>query len=34
LRVQDPARFMATLAGGIGRHARFGFGMLLVAPQA
>jgi CRISPR system Cascade subunit CasE len=32
LRVGDPAAFAAMLARGVGRHAAFGFGMLLLAP--
>lgn len=32
LVVQDPDRFAALLAGGVGRHAAFGFGMLTLAP--
>ena len=32
LTVADPHAFAALLAGGIGRHAAFGFGMLLLAP--
>lgn len=32
LTVTDPAAFAALLARGIGRHAGFGYGMLLLAP--
>ena len=32
LRVTDPAAFAALLARGVGRHAAFGFGMLLLRP--
>jgi CRISPR system Cascade subunit CasE len=32
LRVGDPERFSGLLAGGVGRHAAFGFGMLLLRP--
>ncbi|WP_294355043.1 type I-E CRISPR-associated protein Cas6/Cse3/CasE [uncultured Sphingomonas sp.] len=32
LAVADPTAFAALLAGGVGRHAAFGFGMLLLAP--
>lgn len=32
LRVGDPAAFAAMVARGVGRHAAFGFGMLLLAP--
>ena len=32
LRVDDPARFGALLARGVGRHRAFGFGMLLLRP--
>lgn len=32
LVVADPARFAVLLAGGVGRHAAFGFGMLTLAP--
>ncbi|SEL97688.1 CRISPR system Cascade subunit CasE [Sphingomonas palmae] len=32
LAVADAAAFAALLAGGVGRHAAFGFGMLLLAP--
>ncbi|KQN40833.1 hypothetical protein ASG37_03425 [Sphingomonas sp. Leaf407] len=32
LRVTDPDRFAALLARGVGRHAAFGFGMLLLRP--
>lgn len=32
LTVTDPAAFAATLARGVGRHAAFGYGMLLLSP--
>jgi len=32
LRVTDPAAFVKLLAHGVGRHAAFGFGMLLLRP--
>lgn len=32
LVVRDPAAFAAVLARGVGRHAAFGFGMLLLSP--
>ena len=32
LTVADPAAFAALLAGGVGRHGAFGFGMLLLRP--
>lgn len=32
LTVSDPDRFAALLAHGVGRHAAFGFGMLLLKP--
>lgn len=32
LAVADPAAFAALLARGVGRHAAFGFGMLLLSP--
>jgi CRISPR system Cascade subunit CasE len=32
LEVIDPASFATLLAGGVGRHAAFGFGMLLLKP--
>lgn len=32
LRVDDPVRFAALLARGVGRHRGFGFGMLLLRP--
>lgn len=32
LVVRDPAAFTALLARGVGRHAAFGFGMLLLSP--
>lgn len=34
LRVDDPARFAALLAHGVGRHCAFGFGMLLLRPAS
>lgn len=34
LSVTDPAAFAALLAKGVGRHAGFGYGMLLLAPPA
>ena len=32
LTVTDPQAFAALLSGGVGRHAAFGFGMLLLSP--
>ncbi len=32
LTVADPDRFATLLAHGVGRHAAFGFGMLLLKP--
>jgi CRISPR system Cascade subunit CasE len=34
LTVTDPDRFAALLARGVGRHAAFGFGMLLLKPDS
>lgn len=34
LEVTDPSAFAALLAGGVGRHRAFGFGMLLLRPPA
>lgn len=32
--VEDPAAFAALLAKGVGRHAAFGYGLMLIAPAA
>lgn len=34
LVVEDPASFAALLAKGVGRHAAFGYGLMLIAPAA